>query len=168
MASQRHALRDGLVMGLIAYAIVALFYAAFDLLAARGSLFTVDLLGRALFRGLRDPSVLLFPLQADWTAIFWYNAFHLVASLAIGVTVSHIIERAELHPDQARAMLAVIIAGFFVTVVAVGWLTAGFRALLPWWSIVVANAAAAAVAGAWLLHRHPGVGHRMLHSGAPA
>ena len=56
----------------------------------------------------------------------------------------------------------------FGPVVAVGWLTAGFRALLPWWSIVVANAAAAGVAGAWLLHRHPGVGHRMLHSGALA
>ncbi|HQR19136.1 MAG TPA: hypothetical protein PK948_12245 [Gemmatimonadales bacterium] len=166
MPAERHAVRDGLVIGLIAYAAVALFYAAFDVLAARGTLFTVDLLGKALFRGLRDPSVLLFPPHLDAAAIFWYNAFHLVMSLAIGVIVSSLIARAEDHPGQARAMLFVIVAGFFVTVVAVGWLTAPMRALLPWWSIVVANAAAVVVAGSWLLRRHPGIGGRMLHAAA--
>src|SRR5512133_3827029 len=54
-------LRDGLIVGLIAYAAVAVFYSAFDLLASRGTLFTVNVLGQALFKGLRDPSVLQFP-----------------------------------------------------------------------------------------------------------
>ena len=35
-----------------------MFYAAFDVLAARGTLYTVNLLGMAVFKGLRDPSVL--------------------------------------------------------------------------------------------------------------
>jgi len=37
------------VVGLIAYAAVALFYSGFDWLAARGTLYTVDLLGKALW-----------------------------------------------------------------------------------------------------------------------
>ncbi len=166
MSAERHAVRDGISIGLIAYASVALFYAAFDFLAARGALFTVDLLGKALFRGLRDPSVLLFPPRLDLAAIFWYNAFHLVLSLTIGMTVSLLIQRAEERPAESRGMLFLLGAGFFVTVVAVGWLTAPMRALLPWWSIVVANVAAVVLAGGWLVRRHPGLGRRMLHSAA--
>jgi hypothetical protein len=36
------------------------------------------------------------------------------------------------------------------------------RALLPWWSIVVANTAAVLVVAGYLLKRHPGIGSRML------
>lgn len=166
MATQRNAVRDGLVIGLLAYASVALFYAAFDFLAARGTLYTVDLLGKALFRGVRDPSILQFPAQPDTGALLLYNGFHLVMSLVIGQVVSHLIKRAEDRPTEARAMLGVIVAGFVVTVLAVGMLTAPMRPLLPWWSIVVANAAAVAVAGTYLMRKHPGLGQRMLH--APA
>jgi hypothetical protein len=85
-----------LVVGLIAYAVVATFYAVFDLLAARGTRYTVDLLGKAMFRGLRDPSILQFPLALDSGAILWYNSFHLVISLAIGVVVTSLVLRAGL------------------------------------------------------------------------
>ena len=78
------AMRQGIVVGLIAYASVAVFYSIFDFLAARGVLYTVNLLGKAVFRGLRDPGVLGVPIRLDPTAIFWYNALHFVISLAIG------------------------------------------------------------------------------------
>ena len=48
MATMRRTIRDGLIVGLIAYASVAAFYAVFDLLAARGALYTVDLLGKSV------------------------------------------------------------------------------------------------------------------------
>ena len=88
MMSERRTFREGVRVGLIAYATVAIFYSGFDLLAARGTLFTVDMLGKAVFRGLRDPAVLLFPQQLDLAAIFWYNGLHLIASLVIGVIVT--------------------------------------------------------------------------------
>lgn len=154
--------RHGVVIGLIAYASVALFYAAFDLLAARGTLFTVDLLGKATFRGLRDPAVLLLPITPDLGAVFLYNALHLVVSLAIGLTVMRLIVQAERHPARARFMLVIIVGGFVVTVLAVAWLTTGFRAVLPWWSIVLANALATAVAGVYVLRTRPGVLRRLL------
>lgn len=151
----RSSIREGLVVGFIAYVAVAVFYAAFDLLAARGALYTVDLLGKALFRGLRDPAVLQFPVVLDLTGVFWYNAFHLVVSLAIGLVVIALVVRAERHPEQAPLMLALIVAGFAVTVFAVGFLTVSIRPLLPWWSIVVANALATVAGAVYIVRRHP-------------
>ncbi len=153
-------IRDGLVVGLIAYASVALFYSIFDFLAARGTLYTVDLLGRALFRGLRDPAVLMFPLERDLTAILLYNAFHLLVSLGIGVLVVSLVAHAERHPPQALLVLIMIVAGGVLTIFAVGYLTGPVRPLLPWWSIVVANGLAALLAGLYLIRRRPGLRQR--------
>ena len=155
MTTGRRTLRDGVVLGLIAYAAVAVFYAAFDVLAARGTLYTVDLLGKAAFRGLRDPAVLQLPMELDLTAIFLYNALHLVASLAIGCVVAWLIHQAEARPASALLFLGAIVGGYVVTILAVGLLTRSFRSLLPWWSIVAANTAAVALAGAWVVWKWP-------------
>ena len=161
MVAGNRTIRDGLIVGLIAYASVALFYSAFDLLAARGLLYTVDLLGRAMFEGLRDPAVLMFTLERHWTAIFLYNAFHLALSLAIGLLVSTLIDHAERHPSQALLVMVMIVAGGVLTVFGVAYLTESMRPVLPWWSIVVANALAALLAGVYLLRRRPGLWHRV-------
>jgi hypothetical protein len=164
MSTQQRGMRDGIAVGLIAYAAVAAFYALFDFLAARGGLYTVNLLGLAVFRGVRDPGVSMLPIPLDGTAIFWYNALHFVASLAIGLFVTRLVDQAETNPAQRTAILFVIVAGFVVTVFAVGVLSAPIRPVLPWWSIVVANAAAAALAGWYLLRRRPGLLGRLLPS----
>jgi hypothetical protein len=140
MATESRTTREGLVVGLIAYACVAVFYSAFDFFAARGTLYTVDLLGKAVFRGLRDPGILQYPIRLDPTAIFSYNALHLVISLAIGLIVTRLIARSERYPTQAYLVLFTIAAGFVVTILGVGFLTSGMRPVLPWWSIIVANA----------------------------
>lgn len=154
--------RDGLTVGFIAYLAVALFYSLFDLLAARGTLYTVNLLGRAVFRGLRDPGILQYPIPLDFPAIFGYNALHLAVSLAMGLVVTQLVDRAERHPPQAPLILALIGAGFVVTVAAVGLLSAPIRPVLPWWSIVVANALASAFAAWYLIRRRPGLPGRLL------
>ena len=161
MPATRRTVRDGLVVGLIGYAAVAIFYIAFDLLAARGTLFTINLLGQAVFRGLRDQGVLNFPLALDMTAIVAYNALHLVIALAIGLVVAGLVDFAERNPARRDTVRFVIIVGFFVTVAAVGGLTAPMRPLLPWWSIVVANALATALAGTYFVSRHPGLWRRL-------
>ena len=165
MAAASRTGRDGIVVGLIAYAAVAVFYSAFDLLAARGTLFTVDLLGKSVFRGLRDPSVLDLPIQPDMTAIFWYNGLHLVLSLAIGLIVTGLVEHAEQHPPRARLMLFAVVAGFVVTILGVGMLTTPMRPVLPWWSIVVANGSATLLAGLYLLRKRPGVWGHLTRAG---
>jgi hypothetical protein len=161
MAAHDRTIRDGFIVGLIAYVSVALFYSSFDALAARGTLYTVDLLGRALFRGLRDPSVLMFSLERDPTAILLYNAFHLVLSLGIGVVVTSLVDHAERHPSQALLVVFMIVAGGGLTVFGVAYLTDSLRPVLPWWSIVVANALAALLAGLYLVRRRPGLSRRL-------
>ena len=162
MTPSVEARRDGIAVGLIAYASVALFYTAFDVLAARGAFYTVNLLGKSLFRGLRDPIVLQYPATLDWPAMFWYNLLRLVASLAIGLIVTRLIELAEPRQALARPILVVVVLGFVVTVVVVGALTAPMRPFLPWWSIVVANAVATAVAAWYLLAKHRGLLGRLI------
>jgi hypothetical protein len=157
-----HDTRDGAILGLTAYASVAAFYALFDGLATRGPLYTVNLLGRAAFRGLRDPSVLQFPVAIDMSAVLLYNALHLICSLVIGLIVVRLVSRAERTPSQAWPMFLIIVAGFVATVVGVGLLSAPIRVVLPWWSIVVANASAVVVGAFFLSRRRPGVVGRVV------
>lgn len=151
---------EGIRVGLLAALAVALFYALFDVLAARGPLYTINLLGKAVFRGARDPAILQLPVPHDVGAMLLYTGLHLVLAIVIGVVVTSLLSRAERQPGQKAVIRAVIIGGFFVTVAAIGWFSAPFRPLLPWWSIVVANAIAVAVVGAYLLKRHPGLWQR--------
>jgi hypothetical protein len=58
----------------------------------------------------------------------------------------------------------VIAAGFFVTIFGIGMVSSPFKALLPWWSVVLANVLAVVVAGAYLLGRHPGLARRVVLS----
>ena len=160
MKAQSRTIRDGVIVGLIGYAAVAIFYSAFDLLAARGMLYTVNMLGRTVFRGLRDPGVLYFPIDVDVPATLLYNALHLGLALAIGLIVVKLVEIGDADPARRGTVRAVIVAGFVVTIGAVGYLTNSIRPLLPWWSIVAANACAVVLAGAYLIWRRPGLWSR--------
>lgn len=164
MFSNRSTLRYGLIVGLIAYAAVAAFYSMLDLLAARGGLFTVNMLGRAMFRDVRDPAVLLFPTRLDVVAIFWYNALHLVVALAIGVVATALVRQASRHSARAPLVLSALVAGGVITIATVTLLTEPIRPVLPWWSIVVANVLAAGLAGTYLLLRASGPWLRAEHT----
>jgi len=166
MTPATRTVREGLMVGLIAYVAVAAFYAVFDALAARGAFYTLNLLGKAVFRGLRDPAVLQLPVPPDLGAMAWYNLLHLGASLAIGAAVTGLASQAERRPAQARLAAVIIVMGFFVTILGVGLLTAPIRPVLPWWSIVVANALAVLLAGMYLIRRHPGIWRRLIPFGS--
>lgn len=162
MGSATQVRQEGVVVGLIASASVAAFYAGFDLLAARGPLYTVNLLGKAVFRGERDPAILQLPIPHDTGAILLYSGLHLVLSLVIGVIVTRLIAEAERQPSQSVLKLGLVVAGFVATILTVGYLTSPMRPLLPWWSIVVANSLAVLLGGAYLRGRHPGLGRRLM------
>ena len=100
-------------------------------------------------------------VNRDPTAILLYNAFHLVTSLGIGLVVTSLIEHAERHPSQALVVVIMIIAGGVLTVFGVAYLTESMRPVLPWWSIIAANAVAALLAGSYLVRRHPGLWQRL-------
>lgn len=69
-------LRDGLMLGLIAFVVVAAFYNAFDLIAARGPFHTVNLLGRSVFHGIRDADALTNYRQGADSLLTRHNQLH--------------------------------------------------------------------------------------------
>ncbi len=149
-------------MGIIGSVSAAAFYAVFDIFAARGAFFTVDLLGKSLFTGMSDATALGLPTLLDVTSVAWYSGLHLLISLVIGLIVVRLVLHSEQHPSQAKAVLAVIVLGFVVTVIAIGLLTSPIRLLLPLWTIVAANVLAVLVAGAYLVRKHPDAWGRLL------
>ena len=168
MADDRQTLRDGLAVGLIGFLSVAVLYAAFDFFASRGPLYTVDLLGKTVFAGWRDPSVVGLPIELDMTSIAMYTVLHLMLSLAIGVFVVWLVSQAEQRPSMARMVLLTIIAGFVITIALVGLLTEPIRPMLPWWSIVAANSIAVVMGGAYLLTKRPKTWRTLSTSGGSA
>ena len=165
MAKANRIVRDGTILGLIGFAAVAVFYAVFDFLAARGFLFTVNLLGETMFFGLRDPAVLQLPIEVNPVAVLLYTALHFVMSLGIGMVVAWLIVHLEGPPAQVRLAAMLIAAGFLVTVFAIGMASTPIKSLLPWWSVVLANSMAVIVAGAYVLGRHPGLARRLMAFG---
>lgn len=156
-------IREGLAVGLIGYFAVAVFYAAFDVLAARGTLFTVDMLSRAVFRDAPTAALLSFPtVPGNTMAIWWYNLLHLATSLAIGLTVVALVEHAETHPARGWLVAALLAAGYVATILAVGVLSRTIRPVLPWWTIVTVNSAAVVLGGVYLTRRRSGLARRLL------
>jgi hypothetical protein len=154
-------MREGLIVGVIGYGAVAVFYTLFDLLAGRGWVFTLDLLGKVLFRGVRDPAVLQLPMQPDLGAMFVYNLLHLAISLAVGLFVAGLVARAERRPRIGYSMLLVLVAGYLITVAAIAVLARDIAPLLPLWSIVIVNTLAAIGGGLFLWHAHPDLWRRV-------
>ena len=151
----RATLRDGLVLGVIGYAAVAIFYAIFDVAAARGALFTVNMLGESLFGGAPDPSRLMFPVEPQFGNVFGYNAVHVLASLLIGFFVMWMLRQASERPSLTRLVQFVIASGYVTTIAVVGILTRTIRPVLPWWSIIAVNSIAMALAAGYLFWRRP-------------
>jgi len=157
--------REGVVVGLIGFVAVALFYMLFDLLAGQGFLFTLNLLGKVLFRGVRDPAILQLPIARDVGAMAAYNFLHLAVSLAVGLFVAWLVDLVEENPGRGRSVLLVMVGGYLATVAALAVFARGI-ALLPLWSIVSVNTLAALGGGLYLWRAHPALWTRIREAGS--
>jgi len=161
MSSREHTVRDGLLVGLIAYGSVILVYTALDLVAARGPLFTVNLLGHAVLAGAAAVGVdAATPVDVGAVALF--SGVHLVLSLAIGVVVLQLIAFAEREQRQALVVVLALVSGFAITVAVVGWWSAPFREQFSWASIILANVVAVLLSVLFIVRRRPDVIHRVV------
>ena len=154
-------IREGLIVGIIGSVAAAAFYGIFDLLAARGAFFTVNMLGKFVFDGVRDPAVLQLPMQPAWGVIAMYSVLHIVVSLVVGIIVVGLIVQSRHRPSQIRLIMVAIVAGFVVTIAAVGMFTSAARAVLPWWSVVLANSIAVIAAAMYIREKHPEAWNRL-------
>ena len=161
MAPTEDTVREGLIVGFVAYVVVAVFYIGFDVLAARGTFFTLDLLGQVVFQGLRDPATLQLPMDTDVSAMVAYNSVHLALSLAVGVFVASLVARVEERPSRGYSVLVILLGGYLITIVGVGMFVRGVAPLLPFWTIVLVNTLAAVAGGLYLARAHPTLAQRV-------
>jgi hypothetical protein len=143
--------REGLIVGMIGAAVVAAWFLIIDLIAGR-LLFTPAALGSVVFLGATGPE----SVAIDAATVLGYTALHIGAFGAVGLVAAAIVTLAEdKHPYVllGAVLLFVTFETFFIGLITIiaQWLLE----IIPWWSIAVANLAAAASMGAYLWKKHP-------------
>jgi hypothetical protein len=144
--------QEGIVAGVLAAAVVAVWFLIVDGLAGR-PFYTPAVLGTALFgRGLGLEHVTVSP-----GIVAMFTWVHGLIFAALGGVVARLIAVAERHPGLAFGivLLFVILQAGFTTAVAL--VAPAVFSLLGWASIFVANLLAAATMAAYLRRRHPHV-----------
>ena len=148
---RREAIWQGLIVGLIGYATIAVGVSALDILQGRSPFFTVSLLGEWLFYGLRDPNqVTVWP-----GAVFAYNGVHLVTFVAFGLMSSWLASISEHRPLYWYGALVLYLFVFVHLLAAVQLMTEPLRALIPLYQIWVPSLLAVILMSGYLLQVRP-------------
>ncbi len=153
---------QGLVAGLIGYAMVAVLFAIANVMLGRSPFYTAALLGEATFYGLRDPAAVTI-----WPGpILAYNGLHLVVFLALGLLASWLACLAEKGPELWYVATVLFIFVMFHMYGAFLLLTEGMRHAISAWLVMVAGIGAGGAMGAYLLGAHPQLRAGMRESAA--
>ncbi len=155
----RQVFRDGIMAGLIAAGVVAIWFLAFDLIAGR-PFHTPALLGATIFQGLRD----LQALQITPGLVIGYTVVHVLAFAALGIFCAGLIATAERETGLLLASLA-LLACFQLFLLGLAGLAA--RLLLGailWWEIFIANLLASGAMLAYFFAGHRALGRSLLLS----
>ncbi|OGF21705.1 MAG: hypothetical protein A2V63_12875 [Candidatus Eisenbacteria bacterium RBG_19FT_COMBO_70_11] len=146
-----HALYQGLVAGVIGYAVVALFFMVVNLVAGRPALFTADVLGLALFYGVADAGA----RAIEPGPVLAYNGAHLLVFLLLGLAASWLVFLSERGPQFWYIGLVIFIFILFHMFGAFLLVTEPIRAAISSWSILGASLAADLAMAAYFLATHP-------------
>ena len=149
--AEHEVLREGLVVGLVGAAAVAVWFLLLDLVSGR-ILFTPAALGSIVFHGATGPG----DVEVNALVILGYTGLHLAAFLFTGIVaagITALVENRQPYFIFGAVLLFVTFETFFIGLVAIAaqWLLE----VIPWWSIAVANLIAAAAMGYYLWTQHP-------------
>jgi len=150
------ALWQGLIAGLIGYAVFAAYFLIVNVVAGRPALHTVGALGSALF-GMGDPA----SPTPDLAAALAYNALHLVASVIMGSVASFLFFQLEQRPAAWYVILFLFIAGLLYSVAVGGIVAREIVGVVTWPHVVIVNLLAAFLAGQYLWRSHPRLADRV-------
>lgn len=149
-ARKRSIVGEGLTVGLIGAAAVALWFLIWDALQGR-LLFTPSALGSAFFLGADDPAGVAY----DPLIILGYTALHVAIFVALGMLLAWAARAAERFPPAliGAAVLFVTLEVFVIGLIAIvaTWLLDA----ISWWNFAIANLIAVAFMGMYLWRRHP-------------
>lgn len=142
---------EGLVAGLIGFAVVAVAVAVANVVQGESPFHTADLLGRALFYGGSDPS----PGGPAPGPILAYNGLHLAVFLVVGEVAAVLFLEAERHPLLVYPIFFLVLAFMIYTYLLTVAVSDPLGSAFPWWLVGTANVLAAAAMGAYLWRAHP-------------
>jgi len=145
-------LSEGLVAGLLGYAVIALFFGSIHLFTGQSLFHTAAALGEGLVS--HDASILG---GAAAGPVIAFNGVHMLAFVLFGVIAAWLVSHAERNPGFFIIMLFLGLAGFFYSLS--GFL--GFsidRPLAPSWiTVALANVIAGLFMAGYLFRAHPGL-----------
>jgi len=149
--AEHRTLREGLLVGLLGAAAVAVWFLFIDVAAGR-VFFTPGALGSIIFHGATAAA----EVRVDAVTVLAYTGLHIAAFLATGLIAAAIVAFAEdrhAYVLLGAVLLFVTFETFFIGLVTIvaQWLLE----VIPWWTIAVANLIAAAVMAWYLWRRHP-------------
>ena len=155
-ASRERVMFEGLVAGLLAYVVVAIVFAAADLLLGRPLFATPAIIGNLLFFGGRDaaPVVSAGPVAAA-------NGVHVLLAVVLGLLAALLVEETERHPQFFYVTFLVVVLFLFASTAVLLGMPSAVAKAAPWAVTLVANAAGLAVAGFYLWRSHPRLRSRL-------
>jgi hypothetical protein len=139
---------EGLITGLLGYAVVVLFYGILNVAGRRSFFSTAADLGAGLVssaRGAGDPV----------GAVLAFNGLHLIVFLLVGLLAAWLVMQTERHPSFFVLALFIGVAGLFAVMAAFLSFAARSGVKLPIGSVFAANLLAGAAMGGYLLKAHP-------------
>ena len=144
-------LREGMIAGLIGYALIALFFAATSVLQGHSPFHIAALLGTDLFF-TRPPNGAVV-VSAE--PVIAYNGLHLVVLLVAGIGMAGLAALAERAPDAwyAGLMAVIFVAGHILALPI--WFDEAVRAVLPLTHMTVATLLGTAGMMIYLWRAHP-------------
>lgn len=138
MDSQSRYLREGIIAGLIAAAIVAVWFLIYD--AARGQPFrTPALLGAAAVQGVQDPGA----VAVSPGLVVQYTVLHGAIFALVGVLIAFLIATAQRQPSRLLVMFIALLCFEVAFLAVLAWWARPVVTALRWWAILIANALAA-------------------------
>ena len=150
---------QGLIAGLLGYAVVAILVGGIDVARGRSFFYTAALLGEWLFGGLSDArQVTVWP-----GAVFAYNGLHLATFLVFGIIAAWLASLSERGHALWYAGLVLYILVLAHLEAAVWVMTEGIRAALPDYQVLIPGFVGATAMALYLLRVHPGLRRQMRH-----
>ncbi len=155
---------EGIVVGMIGAAVVALFFLGVDLMHGR-ALLTPSILGEVFV--LRRPEAVTS--SVDLMAVAMYTLAHILVFMAFGLLLVGLTRRSEESSLARYGVIAALAAFevFFYGVLLIASETT--RGLFPSWEVLMANLVAILAMVSYLWRRHPALRRAMAATplGAP-
>lgn len=150
-AQTREVLTHGLLAGVLGYAIVAGFYAAWNLLQGRTPLYTAAALGAALIPGAEHPDEV-----SGWAGpVLAVNGLHLMIFIAAGMLAAWFTTLSEHGTARWYLILSLLMYGVIHAVGMALLLSERFTDAIPIWTAVAATLLALTAMLFYLMSVHP-------------